>query len=68
MTRGLTKSELQVVCNLANAMNAFRELPVCHPSDLPEFEQAIHACQNILMARAAVRSHPDMFERKRGWT
>jgi hypothetical protein len=53
--------EIDVVEQLAEAWASFLRLPDHHPADRPEFCAAIHACQNIVMARAAVRARPDIF-------
>ncbi len=50
------KDEMEVLESLAKAYNAFTKLTVMHPSDLPEFVHAIHAAQNIVLAREAIRS------------
>jgi len=49
-------AEKEVVSVLAKAMMLFRALEQVHPSDIPEFALHIHGCQNIVMARGAVRS------------
>jgi len=59
--------ELLVIDDLAAAYQRFRKLPICHASDLKEFEAAVHTAQNIVMARAAVRRHPDAFKRRKGF-
>jgi hypothetical protein len=55
------EKEMKVVDLLAESYNAFTELPVLHPNDHVEFVQAIHAAQNIVMARLAVKAHPKVF-------
>ena len=57
----MTKQELKVIDHLAKAMNKFEELPVMHSDDFDEFFRAIHAAQNIVMAREAVRAYPEVF-------
>lgn len=61
------QNELRVIDDLADAYSRFSRLPPCHDSDLKEFEAAIHTAQNIVMARSAVRRHPDVFKRRRGF-
>lgn len=51
----LTKEELEVLDHLGEAFNRFQALPTIHPRDLPEFVLAIHAAQNIVLARPALR-------------
>lgn len=53
--------EHAVVELLAQAYNAFCALPRYHPSEVPEFTQAIHVCQMLVMSREAVRNYPDTF-------
>lgn len=40
---------------LSRAWNAFCALPTLHDADAREFCQAIHAAQNIILARPAMR-------------
>lgn len=47
----MTDSEREVVELLGEATNGFATLDQVHPSDLPEFVAAIHAAQNIVLAR-----------------
>ena len=51
--RGLTADERRVVDCLADAWNAFLDLPSEHPDDLGEFRFAIHAAQRIILSRPA---------------
>ncbi len=57
--KGLTVDELDVIDLLGNAQDRFALLPICHEDDDDEFRRAINAAQNIIMARAAVRTCPD---------
>lgn len=52
----LTNDEARVLSLLAEAWNEFVRLEVQHPCDTAEFMTAIHAAQNIVMARLAARS------------
>lgn len=54
--RDLTKEEQEVVDTLGEAVNKLAALPTVHPSDSPEFCLAVHAAQNIVLARPAVES------------
>lgn len=49
----LTKQEQEVINKLAEAWNAFIELPVEHDDDLTEFRQGIHRLQEKILARPA---------------
>jgi len=52
--------EQAVLDNLAAAWNAFLLLPIIHEADRVEFVSAIHAAQNIVLARTALRAmHPN---------
>jgi len=51
----MTDDEVLVVHLLADAWNAFCDLPEEHPSDADEFCRAIHAAQDIVLARPARR-------------
>lgn len=57
----LTPDELAVVRRIGEAFTAFHALPAMHPADHAEFVFHIHALQNIVMVRSAVRCHPDHF-------
>ena len=57
----MNELETQVLDRLADAYNAFVELPVQHPFDSGEFVAAIHAAQMIVMKRLAVRDNPSYF-------
>ncbi len=58
---GLTSAEIGVVQGCGVIFTAFTALPQTHPSDAREVAMHIHAIQNIVMARAAQRAHPDEF-------
>jgi hypothetical protein len=67
----MTREETDLVRLLAQATNRFADLPEHHPSDLTEWVHHVHALQNMLMARAAVRAVPEfpwtpMVNRKEG--
>ena len=59
----LEAQELEVLNKLAIAFNEFSKLEEYHSSDREEFMSGIHRCQNIVMARIAVRAHPAFFKR-----
>lgn len=54
--RDLTHEEDAVVTQLGDAMTQFAGLPVVHPNDTEEFVHAIHAAQNIILARPATEA------------
>ena len=56
----LTGDEAAVLVALGEVWNAFCLLPVQHPADAEEFMRAIHAAQNIVAARVAVRTDPEV--------
>lgn len=51
----LTEAEREIVDMLANAYNAFCDLPVEHPMDQDEFCRAIHVLQDKVLARPGRR-------------
>lgn len=51
----LNMHERAVVALLGQAWSAYLELPAIHPNDQQEFMQAIHAAENVVCARPAVR-------------
>ncbi|HZU80065.1 MAG TPA: hypothetical protein VE991_09130 [Acidimicrobiales bacterium] len=55
---GLTDDEGYVMDALVDAADAYADLPVEHPAEPGEFEQAIHRAQDLLAVRVARRDHP----------
>ena len=51
----MTESERYVVAQLAGAWNAFLALPIQHQDDVDEFRRLIHAAQEKVLARPAIR-------------
>jgi hypothetical protein len=58
----LTDAELEVLNHIGDAYRAFVELDAYHPSDESEFALHVHAIGRIVLARPAMRAHPE-----RGW-
>ena len=54
---GLTAEEFEIAEHLIEAWNKFVQLPRQHPSDVPEFQSAIHRMQHILGMRIVRRNH-----------
>lgn len=54
--RDLTPTENQVLGLLGDAWSKFIALPAAHPSDAREMKHAIHAAQNIVLARPATEA------------
>lgn len=52
--RDLTSEETTVINLLLQAWNIFATLPVVYLKDGEEFRHAIHAAQNIVLARPAI--------------
>lgn len=50
----LYKRERELLDKLGECFNNFKYLPQLHPSDLKEFQYAIHLAQNIILARPAL--------------
>jgi len=60
---GLTPEEIAVIEKAGELYNDFVKLEVMHTADCSEITALIHAIQNMIMARAAVRAHPDIFHK-----
>ena len=58
---GLSLAEGRVMDALVAAVGAYAELPKQHPSERPDFVDAIHRCQDLLAVRIARREFP------KGW-
>lgn len=58
----LTFEEQKVMGSLVDAWNEFRKLPTQHPSEIDEFCEGIHRCQNLLAMRVARRADPENFK------
>lgn len=56
MKAELTVDEAAVVDLLAQTWNAYLRLPVEHMAEAPEFCRAIHACQDMVLARCGRRA------------
>ena len=52
----LTDQEAKVAQMLGAAWNEYLKLPIEHSMEQKEFCSAIHACQNIVLARCGVRA------------
>lgn len=59
---GLTDKEGEVADLLIEAWNKYIKLPKQHPTEIDEFMQGIHICQNLMTIRIARRCYP------KGWT
>ena len=51
-----TDGERRVMDHLVVAWNLYVGLPRDHPDDVPDFKDAIHTCQRIVLANVALRS------------
>lgn len=58
---GLSEDERAALDKLTDAIKAIHALPASHPTDYAELVPHFHAIQEKIMARAAVRAHPDLF-------
>lgn len=54
-------NEMKVMDLLNQTHQAFLDLPIQHPDDQKEWCACVHELQRMLMARVAVRDHPDKF-------
>ena len=59
---GLTDEELAVAKLAGKVFLEFEKLPQAHPSDLDEVRFHVHALDRIVLARAAVRAHPEHWQ------
>lgn len=57
----LTDQEILLLETLGDCWNEFAELKELHSADKGDFAHHIHALQNIIMSRAAVREYPNIF-------
>lgn len=56
----LKAEEHRLAQMLGDVWNAYLELPIEHPCEREEFCRAIHACQDMILSRPAIRAmHPD---------
>lgn len=62
---GLTEQEGRAMDALITAWNEFKKLPVQHPSDIGDFCNGIHQCQQILGMRVLQRDYPEGYPIKR---
>jgi hypothetical protein len=60
----LTEQELELTEKLGECWNLFLKTEDTHESEKIDFMNAIHKAQQIVMARSAVRCHPEMFKQK----
>jgi hypothetical protein len=51
----MTNEEKALLAKLGEVYNQFQALPILHGADLPEFAMHLHALQNIVLARVALR-------------
>lgn len=58
---GLTTAEREVLRLSADLWNAFVKLPKEHPSDIPEFQAALHELQALIALRVARRVNPEVW-------
>ena len=59
----LTDEELDLIAKLGDCFMDFQKLHQFHPSDKGDFVFHVHALQNLVMIRSAVRAHPDLFDK-----
>lgn len=63
---GLTDQEGKVMDALINAWDAFMKLDRQHPSEVNDFADGIHRCQDLLAVRIARREYPEGWPIKKG--
>jgi hypothetical protein len=57
--QGLTREEIEVAKLAGRVYLAFKQLPQAHPADVGEIAFHVHAIGRIVLARAAIRAHPE---------
>jgi hypothetical protein len=62
--RGLTDEEIAVAKLAGRFFLVFKELPQAYPADLDEVAFHVHALGRIVLARAAIRAHPEHWQFK----
>lgn len=62
---GLTDQEGKAMDALITAFNKFKKLDRQHPSELSDFADGIHRCQDLLAARIVRRLYPEGWSIKR---
>ena len=60
-TMSLTEQEREIVKTLKDAHNIFSELDHYNPGDMREWIINLHALQNIVMSREAIRNNTELF-------
>lgn len=64
--RDLTSKERQVVGRLSEAWHEYKRLPVIHEADNEDVLHAIHAAQNIILARPGTEVAMGLDKEKKG--
>lgn len=62
---GLTDQEGRAMDALITAFNEFKKLDSQHPSELSDFTDGIHRCQDLLAVRIARRLYPEGWPTKK---
>lgn len=60
----MNEEEKKVIDVSAELWNSFLKLEKYHPDDIHDVRFHIHAIQNIVMGREAVRNNPNLFSIK----
>jgi hypothetical protein len=58
---GFTYNEKEIMEKLVEAHALYIDLNKQHPSDMPEWANAIHDLQKLMAMRIVRREHPDIF-------
>jgi hypothetical protein len=64
----MTDKEIRILILLADAWNEFLDLPMQHNCDSTEMMAAIHRAQHLVMIRETRRTHPTLFDQRKGKT
>ena len=55
------KTEEEIMNHLVEASNLFNKLEQTHPSNIIDFVDGIHKCQDVIMHRIVQRDYPEEF-------
>lgn len=60
--RPTTKEEERIMSYLVKAHNEFIKMEQTHPSDMNEWVDGLHRCQNVIIQRIMRRDYPRYFK------
>lgn len=63
---GITQDEYSILMRIVDVHNDYSKLEQTHPSDLPEWVNAIHRLQELIAMRVVRRDYPGIFPKLYG--